>query len=511
MNIAQYDWIDFYARTTPDKIATIDIASKRQHTYAQMEERVGRIAGFLQAQGVKPKDRVGVFAQNSTDILEIMFAVWRVGAIHLALNFRLTASELSGILNNGEPVLVFADSAFDEVVQSLHTSTDAIHWVSMDGLGNDTEFEREISNAVYLRSDQIAHEDAHDQQALLMYSSGTTGAPKGVMLSHENVFFGATGGAYSLGVNRSMVSYAAMPVFHIGALMGFSLPALFSGGTAIVERTFTPAAMLSAIDNEDYAITHFLGVPAIFTALQNHPDCKTTDFSRIKVAVGGAASMPLSLLTWWAENIIPVWEVYGLTESTGIGCVIVEGDLPQKLGSAGQAALFSQFAILDAQGNEVPKGELGEICIKGANITCGYWRNPEATKQAFIKGWFRTGDIGRMDGDNYIYIEDRLKDMYISGGENIYPAEIESALYTMPEILDVAVIGTPDEKWGEVGCAVVVLKDGHSLTLEQMKSHCAEHIATFKHPAHLVCVEALPRNATGKVLKFELRQTIRVG
>ncbi|PHR56453.1 MAG: acid--CoA ligase [Robiginitomaculum sp.] len=516
MNIANYDWIDFYARTLPGKTATIDIASNRSQTYAQMEKRVGHIAGYLLSQGIKPQDRVGVFAQNSTDILEIMFAIWRVGAVHLALNFRLTAKELSSILSNAEPVMVFADSDFDDVIKTLRTDTDAdtdtdtIKWVSMDGLGNDTEFERIMTHAPYTNTNDVEKITTPDQQALLMYSSGTTGTPKGVMISHENIFYNATSGAFTLQTNRECVSYAVMPIFHIGSLMGFSLPALYAGGTAIIDRVFTPQAMLAAINNKEYGITHFLGLPAIFNALSLHPDCKTTDFSRIKAAVGGAESMPIALLNWWKDNAVPVLEVYGLTETTGLGCILLHEDLEHKIGSAGQAPLFSQFCILDEDGKERPRNTRGEICIKGANITSGYWRNPEATKAAFINGWFRTGDIGRMDDDGYIYIEDRLKDMYISGGENIYPAEIESILFAMPEIMEVSVIGVPDEKWGETGCAVVVLNAGHTLDIEQIKSFCAEKLASYKHPQHLVFSEALPRNATGKVLKFKLRQSIKI-
>lgn len=511
MIIGTYDWIDFYARTTPDKIATIDLASDRKQTYADMEKRVGKIAGYLLAQGVKPKDRVGVFAQNTTDILDIMFAVWRVGAIHLALNFRLTATELSGIVNNAEPVMIFVDSDFDAVLQPLKDVLPNIQWVSMDGLGNDTEFERAIKVAPYTPSADITRDQTPNQQAFLMYSSGTTGTPKGVILTHENIFFGATGGMYTVGGSRTIVSYAVMPIFHIGAIMGFTVPALLSGGTAIIERTFTPEGMLNAIDNPDFGITHFLSVPAIFNALQNHPKCTQTDFSRIKVMVGGAAAMPIPMLEWWAENIHPIWEVYGLTESTGLGCVIVDGDLPAKIGSAGQATMFSQFKILNEQGREIPRGDLGEICIQGANITPGYWRNPEATKKAFFPdNWFRTGDIGMMDKDGYIYIEDRVKDMYISGGENIYPAEIESVLHQLPEVMDVAIIGVADEKWGEVGCAVIVLQPDQTLCLDTVQSHCKDKIASFKHPHHLVFVEALPRNATGKVLKFELRDSVKI-
>lgn len=511
MNIGTYDWIDFYARTTPNKIATMDLASDRQLSYADMEKRVGKLAGYLLAQGVKSGDRVGVFAQNTTDILDIMFATWRVGAVHLALNFRLTATELSGIVNNAEPVMIFLDSAFDGTMQVLKDKTQNIQWVSMDGLGNDTEFERAINAAHYTPSVDIERDDTPNQQAFLMYSSGTTGTPKGVVLTHENVFFGATSGKYTVGGGRSIVSYAVMPIFHIGAIMGFTIPALFAGGTAIVERTFTPEGMLDAINNPDYAITHFLSVPAIFNALQNHPKCKQTDFSRIQVMVGGAAAMPIPMLEWWAENVHPIWEVYGLTESTGLGCVIVEGDLPAKIGSAGRATMFSQFKIMNEDGQELPRGELGEICIKGANITSGYWRNPEATKKAFFPNhWFRTGDIGMMDKDGCIYIEDRVKDMYISGGENVYPAEIESTLHQMSEILDVAIIGVPNDKWGEVGCAVIVLKPEQALTLQTVQAHCKDKIASFKHPYHLVFVDALPRNATGKVLKFELRDTVKI-
>ncbi len=508
MYTSNYDWLDYYKRTTPDETALIDIANERKFSYSEMETRVGKLAHYLVENGVTPGDRVGCLALNTTDIFEIMFAVWRVGAIYLALNFRLTTKELSGILDHAEPVMVFVDQTFDETVMPLREKNTDIFWVRFDGAGGDTQYEQAIKKSPHLSSTQIALEHVPNQQALLMYSSGTTGTPKGIIISHDNIFYASTASSFSLKVNRHCVSYAVMPIFHIGALMGFCLPSLLVGGTTILNRNFEPGATLSTIGNKEYGITHFLGLPAIFNTLQQHPDCTSTDFSNLKVLVGGAESMPLPLLNWWKDNAIPIQEVYGLTESTGVGCVMMKSDIATKIGSAGQASIFSEFRIMDEKGQEVPRGELGEICIKGGNITSGYWRNPEATKAAFFGDWFRTGDIGRMDEQSYVYIVDRLKDMYISGGENIYPAEIESALCDIPQILEVAVIGYPDEKWGEVGCAVVVLKRGCTLSLEDITAHCEGQLAKFKHPKHMVEVDTLPRNATGKVLKFELRQAL---
>ena len=502
------DWVAHHARTHPEKIATIDLASGRRHTYARMDDRVGRVAGALLKLGVRPGDRIGLIGLNSSDVLDIIFASWRIGAVHLALNFRLTAEELGFILADAQPSLMIADSAFSELVSALSADLPETRWIGTDGLGGPSDLEQLID-----QSDPVVVEATRlpDDQAMLMYSSGTTGSPKGVILTHGNVLAAVINEAINLQLDRNMVSYAVMPLFHIGALMGFSLPAIFFGATAVIERVFDPGTMLKTLSDADLGVTHFLGVPAIYNAIAQHPQSADADFSRIIIAAGGAEPMPEPLLLTWYERGISIVEVYGMTEVCGLGCSLMKEDIPEKIGSAGKATLLTDIKIMKSPEEPAEPGEQGEVWMRGANVSPGYWQRPEANQEAFVDGWLRSGDVGRMDAQGYIYIEDRIKDMYISGGENVYPAEVESVLHQLAEISEVAVVGLPDPVWGETGYAVVVLGPGETLELATLQKHCAQHLATFKHPQRLIIRDELPRNATGKVLKFKLRESLLSG
>ena len=500
------DWIRHGAINRPSTLATVELPSGRRRTYAEMHERVSRIAGWLESLGVKRGDRVGVLALNSTDDLDIIFATWRIGAIHLALNFRLTPGELDYIIGNAEPVLLIHDREMSKTVEALSVTIDQI--VETEGQGAESEFENQIANAPLIER-QV--ELTPDDQCMLMYSSGTTGRPKGVIMTHRMMLWANINAITSLDCNQHMVSLSVMPLFHIGGLQVFALPALYAGGTAVVLRTFEPGTTLSAFSDPELGVTHFLGVPAIYNALRDHPDNAKADLTRVRVALAGAEAVPESLVHWWHARGLSIQEGYGMTENVASCCVVGKQDVSDHVGSAGKTLRHTEVRISREDGSEAEAGESGEIWCRGPVVTPGYWRRPEANAESFIDGWFRTGDIGSRDAEGFIYIEDRLKDMYISGGENVYPAEIENVLYELDAIREVAVIGVPDERFGETGCAVVALQDGRELSAEAVLAHCQPRLARFKHPGHVVFVSELPRNATGKVLKFELRNTIEVG
>lgn len=500
------DWIGANAKFTPDALATIDLFSGRRHTFAQMHERVGRIATLLRERGVGKGDRVAVLSLNSTDMLDIQFGCWRIGAIYLPLNFRLTAAELTFIVNDADPTLVFLDDTFAQVGEELKTTTSVEHWIGMDGTGANSEFEDAIASALpeFEMLDQRS-----DDLCMIMYSSGTTGLPKGVTFNHGMMNFNTLNCTPTFHGSVDMVGFTVMPLFHIGGLNAFNVLTLYIGATTIIMRTFDPGATLDVINDPTYGVTHFLGVPAIFNALKEHPKNAQTDFSRIRVAVAGAETVPDSLVRWWLDRGLVIQEVYGMTEVCGASCFLAPQDIPDKIGSAGKAMRHCEMRIVqDESGNAAPYGELGEIWMRGPTVTPGYWNRPDANDSSYVNGWFKSGDIGRMDPDGFFYIEDRVKDMYISGGENVYPAEIENVLYEMDEILEVAVIGVPDPKWGEVGCVVAATREGKTLSMEAIDAKCSDRLAKYKHPIYLVEIPALPRNATGKVLKFELRKSI---
>lgn len=499
------DWIAHNANNLPEKTATVELPSNRRQTYAQMHQRVGRVADWLISLGVRPGDRVGLLALNSVDTLDIVFATWRIGAVHLALNFRLTPSELDYIIGNAEPDVLIYDQELTTTVEALTVKVK--HLVDLEGQGDESMFEAAIAGRdPVLEMVPLEPED----QCMLMYSSGTTGLPKGVIITHGMMLWAQFNAASSMRCGEDMVSFTVMPLFHIGGLQVFTCPALFNGGTAVVMRTFDPGAALAAFDSEAFAITHFLGVPAIFNALRDHPKNPDTDFSRIQVMLAGAEAVPEALVNWWYERGVVIQEGYGMTENVASCCVLGRNDVPAMVGSTGKPLRHTQVMIVREDGTEAQAGESGEIWCRGPVVTPGYWRRPEANEEAFSDGWLRTGDIGSKDENGFVYVEDRLKDMYISGGENVYPAEIENVLYQLKEIREVAVIGVPDERWGETGCAVVALQEGVELDQAAILEHCRDQLARFKQPSHVVYVNELPRNATGKVLKFELRQTINV-
>ncbi|HSG88659.1 MAG TPA: long-chain fatty acid--CoA ligase [Pseudomonadales bacterium] len=498
------DWVAFNAANTPAKTATIELPSGRRQTCGEMHDRVGRIAGWLTALGVGRGDRVGLLALNSSDSLDIVFATWRIGAVHLALNFRLTAPELDYIIGNAEPAVLIHDVDVAATVEAL--TVEVPHTIETDGRGGDTAFEAAIRDAARV-DEMVALEP--DDLCMLMYSSGTTGLPKGVMITHGMMLWASVNGASAFGLTNDMVSLAVMPMFHIGGLGVFTAPAIWAGGTVVVARAFDPGLVLDAFDSDELGITHFLGVPAIFNALRDHPKNAATDFSKVKYMLAGAETIPEALVRWWYGRGVSIQEGYGMTENTASFCVLAKEHVPARAGSAGKPLKHIELRIVKEDGTDAAPGESGEIWCRGPVVTPGYWRRPEKTEETFVDDWLRTGDIGSQDAEGFVYVEDRLKDMYISGGENVYPAEIENILYDLEEIREVAVIGVPDERWGETGCAVVVLQENATLTPEAILAHCRPKLARFKHPNHVVFVEALPRNATGKVLKFELRKTIR--
>lgn len=499
------DWAAHFNCVSPDKCATIDLAGGRRLTYAELHDRVGRLAGHLRSLGVKLGDRVAFLALNSTDILDIILASWRIGAVVLALNYRLTAAELKFIVGDAGPDVLFYDHELDTVVTDLKSLVSIKHTIGLDGIGGASDFEDAIAGGEMI--DRMIPQ-GNDDQCMLMYSSGTTGRPKGVIITHGMIFYSAVnGGPQSMTTSQS-VWLSVMPLFHIGGLNVSSLPALWLGATTVVMRNFDPEYMLDVIDDPELGITHTIGVPAMYIAMRQHPKSETTDFSRMVAALAGGASVPKELVEWWYERGFVIRDGYGMTESAASNCISAWDDVPHKVGTSGKALMYTKMRIVGGNGKDVVQGETGEIWMRGPTITPGYWNNEAANKKAFEDGWFKSGDIARQDSDGNFIIEDRADDMYISGGENVYPAEIEGVLYELEAIAEVAVIGVHDDQWGKTGCAVVVLKQEADISLADIQAHCSKKLAKFKYPSYVVCLQVLPRNATGKVKKFELRESV---
>ena len=498
------DWISHRADTDRNKTAHVDLMSNRSYTYGEMDQRVGKFSGYLLSKGIQRNDRVGYLALNSTELFELLFACWRIGAIPLALNYRLTAHEIAFIVADSSPSAVFYDISLAEVAEQTQGKLEtAIEWIALEPDVPNNNLEQAIGAADYIG--EMVDQDLHELAAL-MYSSGTTGMPKGVIITHNMMYNSAVLLSMQYRLNCYATNLAVMPIFHIGGMNIFAMPTYHAGGTNLVMRAFDPVKTLDVINDPKANVTHFLGVPAMYNAMSMMPNFETTDFSRMETLIAGAEAVPGPLVMKYYDKGIILQEGYGMTESSATNCGQMPEDVPNMIGSCGKTVVQCEMKIIKDDGSLASTNEIGELWMRGPTVTPGYWNRPEANAECFVDGWFKSGDVGRKDENGYYYIEDRIKDMYISGGENVYPAEIENVLYQMPQIKEVAVIGVADEQWGETGCAVIALQENESLTQKEIMDFCADKLAKFKQPKHMATIDALPRNATGKVLKFKLRE-----
>jgi len=501
MSVRYYDWIAHFSRRTPDKTALIDLASERRFSYAELDARVSRLATHLRDQlKIARGDRVAVLALNTTDTLEVQFACGRIGAVFLPLNTRLTIPELQFIVGDASPSLMVHDG---DLAETALTVAKLCNVSSALLLGPGGSYEAAIAGAKPLdKSEAVTLDDI----STIMYTSGTTGLPKGAVITHGMTFWNCVnlgGPAY---ISPSSVLLTVLPLFHTGGLNCYTNPVLHAGGTVFIMRAFDPALALELISDPSRRINVFFGVPAIYQFMAQHPSFASSDFSRLVIGGVGGAPMPVPLLKVWEARGVALQQGYGMTETSPSVMVLDKEDAARKAGSSGKPVLHTEVRIVRPDGGDADVGELGELWVKGPNVTPGYWNRPDANASSFTDGWLHTGDATRVDEDGFYYIVDRWKDMYISGGENVYPAEVENVLHQLSAIAEAAVIGIPSEQWGEVGMAIVALKPGHTLAPAEIQAHCAANLARFKCPRLIEFVDVLPRNATGKIHKPTLRK-----
>ncbi len=507
------DWIAFHADQTPDKVAMIDQATGRQFTYAQFNDRAARLAGCLrETWDVQPGDRVAILAKNCSEYFEIQFACVKLGAMILPLNWRLAEPELLFILNDAAPKGLVYDAEFADRVLPLIASSPAKHSLRIDfgqpPVDDHPGYDQAIqtTNTRVVMNPQTAHETA----MTIMYTAGTTGHPKGVIITHGMTFWNAVNISGPTGLNCDSIHYAVLPKFHTGGLNLYANPIFHWGGTNIIARQFDAELTLRTLSDPELGVTHFFGVPSIYLFLSQHSDFEKSDLSRVQSWGCGGAPLPVAVLETYAWRGIIIQLGFGMTETSPTVFLIDKRRALQKPTSVGKPLLHTRVRVVDRDFCDVRPGEVGEVVISGPNITPGYWNRPDANESSFtVDGhgnrWLHSGDAGTVDEEGCIYIVDRYKDMYLSGGENVYPAEIEQVLFQLPEVADAAVIGVPDERWGESGRAFVVVKPGCALTAEQVIEHCLKNLAKYKAPKSVVFMDSLPRNAAGKVLKRELK------
>jgi acyl-CoA synthetase (AMP-forming)/AMP-acid ligase II len=495
------EYIMHWAGDRPGRMAMTQ--EDRSYTYGQLEEWTAKIATYLSNAGLKKGDRVAWIGKNSDLYFTLFFGAARLGVVMVPVGWRLASAEWAFIVNDTQAKLLFTGPGFDDVETTLAGQIPHVQRVV-----KADEVRAEISATARAPFDAAGPDEA----VLQLYTSGTTGNPKGAVISNRNLFAlrkqsDAAELAYTKWDDDEVV-LVAMPCAHIGGT-GLGIMALGAGLPGLVLDEFTPDGFFDAVEHG--GITRLFIVPAALHILINHPRCATVDYSRLKYILYGAAPMPLELLRQCIKMFNAGFiQAYGMTETTGTIVILPPEDHDPtgnvRMRSAGKALPGVELRIVDGSGNDVPTGEVGEVWSRSSNNMLGYWNLPDATEKSLADGgWFKTGDAGYLDEDGYLYIHDRVKDMIISGGENVYPAEVESAIYGHPDVLEVAVIGVPDDKWGEAVKAVCVPRPGQSIDPENVIGWARERIAGFKVPKSIDVIDMLPRNASGKVLRRDLR------
>jgi fatty-acyl-CoA synthase len=499
--VRYYDWIAHFGRRTPDKVAVVDLASERRLSYAQFDARISRLAAHLRDElKIARGDRVAVLALNTTDALEVQFACGRIGAVFLPLNTRLTVPELQYIVGDAAPVLMIHDSELADVALSVAKLCNVRSALL---LGPGGSYEAAIAASKPLGRAEVV---TLDDISTIMYTSGTTGQPKGAIITHGMTFWNCVNLGGPAFISPSSVLLTVLPLFHTGGLNCYTNPVLHAGGTVLIMRAFDPGVALQLISDPARGINQFFGVPSIYQFMAQHPAFAGSDFSRLVIGGVGGAPMPVPLLKVWEARGVALQQGYGMTETSPAVLTLDKEDAARKAGSSGKPVLHTEVRIVRPDGADAEVGELGELWVKGPNITPGYWNRPDANASSFTDGWLHTGDAARIDEEGFYYIVDRWKDMYISGGENVYPAEVENVLQQITAIAEAAVIGIPSEQWGETGMAIIAVKLGHTLSEAEIHAHRETNLARFKRPRLIRFVDALPRNATGKIHKPTLRQ-----
>ena len=506
--VPAYDWIAHHRANRPAKEAVRELSPPRSWSYAELDARADALAACLVSLGIGRGDRVALLAHNGVEYFDLQFACGRAGSIAVLLNWRLTVPELDYILNDSAPKLLIHDVEFTDAAQALQRQCGIQSLLCIDKREGTALATNPYEAALAACRGRPAPREAltHDDLVTILYTSGTTGHPKGAMITHGMNFWNCSNLGTPAGVGQDTVHLSVLPLFHTGGLNCYSNPVLHAGGTVVIMRSFDPGQALRVIGDPAQRISHFFGVPAPYQFMAQHPDFATTDLSRLRSAGVGGAPCALAILQVWADRGVLLMQGFGMTE-TSPACIFLDpADALRKLGSIGKVLMHTEARIVNELGGDCRPTEIGELWLAGPNITPGYWNLPDATAAAFQGRWLKTGDAARQDEEGFFYIVDRWKDMYISGGENVYPAEVENVLYQLPQVAEAAVIGVPSDQWGEVGLAVLVLKPGQPLDRDTVIGHCSGRLARFKLPHDIAIIDALPRNATGKVLKRELRK-----
>ncbi|WP_304454682.1 long-chain fatty acid--CoA ligase [Nocardiopsis sp. YSL2] len=507
-------WSARRARTSPERVAVVHEGTAL--TYAELHTRVLRLAWALRGLGVRTGDRVAYLGANHPSLLETLLACGTVGAVFVPLNTRLANPELDVIVRDCAPVLLVHGGDHAGAAAALHEADAVPHLLAVTGGGRDarggdggrvpaaSDYEELIAAQ---SPDPLDAPVGLDDVCMIMYTSGTTGRPKGAMLTHGNITWNCVNVLLDVDITADEVTLVTAPMFHTAALNMTCLPTLLKGARVVISSRFDPDLAFDLIESE--RVTWMFGVPAMFNALSAAPRWAEADLSSIRILEAGGAPVPDTTIATYQKRGLTFLQGYGMTETSPGVLFLGAADAVRKAGSAGRPSFFTDARVVRPDLTPADPHEPGEIVVHGPNVMLGYWgRGADTPSSHTTDGWFRTGDVAVTDEEGYVRVVDRVKDMYISGGENVYPAEVENVLHEHPDVADCAVVGIPDDRWGEVGHAVVVLADGAATTADDLAGHCRRHLAGYKSPKSFAFTDALPRNASGKLLKHRLRQTL---
>ncbi|MFH2009601.1 MAG: long-chain fatty acid--CoA ligase [bacterium] len=496
------NWLAKWAQVEPDKQALIDLNDGRGYTYLELDRRADRAARLLSEQlGVGRGDRVAVLGENRVEQVELYFAAVKLGAVLVPVNWRLSPEEVAYILGDAEPAVLFYGQDMDATATALAAGLWTGPLVSFDDAeGYPARQERASADPV------VTEGITEDSPVMLLYTSGTTGRAKGAILTHGTITWNAINTATSWDLRQDDVTITHTPFFHTGGWNVLTLPLLHRGATVVLASRFDPGQTLRAIAR--HGVTVMFAVPTMFQMLIDHPELGETDLSTVRFFISGGAPCPIPLIEAFQRRGVVFKQGYGLTE-VGPNCFVLhERDAIRKAGSVGFPVLHLDTRIVSTDGLEVAPNEVGELQLRGPTVCAGYWKNADASAAARCDGWFATGDLFRRDGDGYHFVVGRLKELFISGGENVYPAEVERVLYEVDAVVEAAVIGVPDEKWGEVGHAFVALAEGTENLpgAEEILATCRQRLARYKVPKKLTILDSLPKGPSGKIQKTELQK-----
>lgn len=495
-----FDWFKKWALYQPDKVAFKEYETGREYTFQQINNLANATARwFTEDLKLKTGDRVAVLSENNLEYVVLFSVAQKTGLTLVLLNYRLATPELDFMIKNSKPLILISEKKFEEKVSGLKHLDQLKHHFLLEDLAENHKKWLSSGEAFTFENQSFSE----DHPVYLIYTSGTTSFPKGAVYSHKMLFWNSINTELRLNLTSEDRALNCTPPFHTGSWNVLQNPFVLHGAYTLLMRSFDPDAVLKQLQQDGHTI--FWGVPTMLKMMAESPEFEKTDFSKIRYFVIGGEAMSIPLIRKYHEKGVPIRQGYGLTEVGPNVYSLDQSDAIRKQGSIGTPNFFYEVKLVDNSGREVKQGETGELIIKGPTVTPGYWKNDKATRETIVDGWFHTGDLMKQDEEGYFYVVDRIKNMYISGGENVYPAEVEHLISTMEEVQSVAIIGIPDEKWGETGKAFIVKKPNSKLTKKDVTGFCVERLAKYKVPKHIEFIENLPLNNAGKIDRKKLK------